>query len=79
MLAKNVTKNIAEYIKNIGINLSELSRKTGIPYGVLYASIMNTKLDRELRANELISICTVLKINPMDYADMQKEVTNTKN
>lgn len=65
----NVTKNIGNYIRNIGINLSELSRKTNIPYPALYASLGEKGRGRELGADELTSICFVLQINPMDFAD----------
>lgn len=63
-----VTKNIAEYVKAIGVNLSDLSRKAGVPYCALYASLAGNK-ERELRANELTNICAVLRINPMDFAE----------
>ena len=68
----NVTKNIAKYVDDIGVNLSELSRKSGIEYAALYASLGNRGRQRELRANELTSICAVLKINPMDFAEEQR-------
>ncbi|MBO5199555.1 MAG: helix-turn-helix domain-containing protein [Lachnospiraceae bacterium] len=69
----SVTKNIANYIDSIGVNLSELSRKSGVDYSALYASLKNKERERELRADELTSICTVLKIDPMDFADKPKE------
>lgn len=65
----SVTKNIGKYVKDIGVNLSELSRKSGVAYGSLYASLSEEGRGRELRANELTDICFVLKINPMDFAD----------
>lgn len=71
----SVTKNIGKYVKDIGVNLSELSRKSGVAYGSLYASLAEEGRGRELRANELTDICYVLKINPMDFADKpEKEV-----
>lgn len=71
----SVTKNIAKYIKDIGINLSELSRKSGVPYGTLYASIGDENRERDLRADELTSICFVLRTNPMDFADKPEQET----
>ncbi|MCD7882486.1 MAG: helix-turn-helix domain-containing protein [Lachnospiraceae bacterium] len=68
-----MTKNIAKYVKDIGVNLSELSRKSGVPYGVLYASIGDENRGRDLRADELTNICFVLRINPMDFADEPKK------
>lgn len=64
-----VTRNIAKYVKDIGVNLSELSRKSGVAYGSLYASLGDENRKRELKANELTDICFILKINPMDFAD----------
>lgn len=64
----NVTKNLAAYTKSIGVNLSELSRKSGIPYSALYASIGDDRRERELRADEFTRICMVLHKNPMDFA-----------
>jgi len=69
----NVTKNIAKYVRDTAVNLSELSRKTGIPYSVLYASLREEKRSRDLRADELTSICLVLHLNPMDFADTPEE------
>lgn len=65
----DITKNVAKYIKDIGVNLSELSRKTEIPYSSLYASLSEDGRGRELRAKELVSICFVLRINPMNFVD----------
>lgn len=66
-----VTKNLAKYVKDMGINLSELSRKSGVAYGSLYASLGEEGRGRELRANELTDICFTLHINPMDFADKE--------
>ena len=69
----SVTKNIAKYISDIGVNLSELSRKSGVPYSSLYASVGDDKRNRDLRADELTDICLVLRVNPMYFADSPKE------
>lgn len=61
-----VTKNLAQHVHNIGINLSDLSRKTNIPYASLYKSLGPECPQRELRADELTSICVILGINPVD-------------
>ena len=65
----NVTKNLAEYLKSTAVNIAELSRRTGIPYQTLYASVGEEGRGRELKADELTSICRVLNLNPMDFAD----------
>lgn len=62
-----VTKNLANHVHNLGINLSELARKTGIPYQSLYKSLGVESPKRELRADELASICIVLGANPTDF------------
>jgi len=63
-----VTKNVSNYVKSKGINLSLMSRKTNIPYGVLIASLGENPRDRELRADEFLAICGFLEINPLDFA-----------
>lgn len=68
-MSLTVTRNIAKYVKDIGVNLSELSRKSGVAYGSLYASLGGEGRKRELKADELTDICFVLRINPMDFAD----------
>lgn len=68
------TKNLGSYIRKKGFNLSELSRKTGVPYMALYNSLMNVKEDRALRAGEYLSLCKHLEIDPMIfYQGDQKE------
>lgn len=68
----SVTKNLEKYVKDMGFNLSELSRKSGVAYCSLYASL-GGKGSRELRAGELTDICLALHINPMDFADQGAE------
>ena len=65
----SVTKNIAKYINDRGINLSDMARKAGVEYSAIYDSLGQKGRGRELRANELTAICTILKINPMDFAE----------
>lgn len=68
-----VTRNIARYVQNIGINTSELARKIGAPYTSIYRSVGIKEPTRELKADELLAICGVLGLNPMDFArDMDK-------
>lgn len=69
MIINNVTERIGDYLRVSRINLSELSRKTGVPYSTLYASVWDRSRHRDLRASELMSICVVLGINPMDFVD----------
>ena len=69
MVVNNITQKVGRLLKNSHVNLSELFRKTEIPYNTLYASVWDRSRHRDLRANELMSICVVLGINPMDFVD----------
>lgn len=64
-----LTKNVSNYVKERGISVSQMARKTGIPYGALYDSLLHSERDRELRANELIAICNYIGVDPMFFAD----------
>lgn len=68
-----VTKNLARYLSNIGINLAELARKTGLYYPTLYNSVGAKDAKRELRADELAKICVVIEKNPMDFFESDTE------
>lgn len=63
------TKNLSKYIKEKGINVSKMSRDTGISYMALYDSLMNPDRERDLRAGELFMVCDFLSVNPMDFAE----------
>lgn len=39
-----VTRNVSEYVRKKGINLSELSRSTKIQYRAIYDRIIQTQL-----------------------------------
>ena len=78
MIINNITENIGDYLRMKRINLTELSRKTGIHYNSLYASVWDRSRHRDLRANELMSICVVLDINPMGFIHYDTKDTATK-
>lgn len=66
----NVTKNIAEYVKRKAINLSAMSRETGITYAALYGSLGDhSKERRPLSADEAVLICKYLEVRVEDFAD----------
>lgn len=65
----SLEKNIAAYIKESGINLTAMSRATGIPYMALYDSFLNEKRQRQLRGKELILVSMFLKIDPQNFVD----------
>ena len=59
------TKTVANYIKQKGIPIKELSRSTDISDYILYRSLY--KMVRPLRANEFLAICAFLEKNPDDF------------
>lgn len=62
-------ENVSKYVKDKGIALSVMARKTGIPYMSLYDSLMNGRKKRQLRGAELIRVCKFLCVDPRDFAD----------
>lgn len=66
-----ITSNVSAYVKRMGINLSKMSKDTGISYMSLYDSLSNKDRNRNLKAREFISICKFLNVNPMDFADKE--------
>ncbi|WP_418539725.1 helix-turn-helix domain-containing protein [Massilistercora timonensis] len=67
------TRNLGRYVRDKGFNLSELSRKTGVPYMALYDSLINEKRDRSLRVDEYLKVCSHLELDPMDFAEDPEE------
>lgn len=64
-----ITKNLANYVKTKAINLSAMSRATGIPYGALYASLRDKTRERPLSADEAVLICKFLGVKIEDFAE----------
>lgn len=62
-------KNIARFIKEKGVQLSVMSRATGIPYTALYDTFLNERKKRQIRGKELILVCDFLGIDPKDFAE----------
>ena len=56
-------------MKEKGIKLSEVARKTGLDYHSLYASLYDKKSERDLRTEELIPLCIFLNIDPRDFSE----------
>ncbi len=65
------TKKLADYVKNKAINLSAMSKATGIPYGSLYASLGDKGRNRPLSVDEALLVCIFLEVDLMDFADKQ--------
>lgn len=55
-------------MKQKGVNLSEVARRTGLDYQSLYASLYQKNGNRDLRAEELIPLCIFLEIDPREFA-----------
>ena len=69
----SLESNIANYVKSKGIELSVMSRETGIPYMSLYDSLFNSRKARVIKGRELIAICDFLKVNPMNFKDNEEK------
>lgn len=67
-----VSKNLSLYIKKKGINVSAMSRATGIDRGKLHMSLSETVDDtkrRSLKDDELVKVCIYLDVDPRDFID----------
>ena len=60
------TKKLADYIKEKGIAITEISSTTKIPYIALWSSLSPSGT-RDLRADEFLAVCLFLEKNPMDF------------
>ncbi|MEZ3443616.1 MAG: helix-turn-helix transcriptional regulator [Lachnospiraceae bacterium] len=69
-----VTKNLAQYTKDKAVNLSAMSRATGISYACLYASLGEKGRNRPLSIDEAILVCKFLEVDPRDFADKEPAV-----
>lgn len=68
MRIEGTTNKMMNFLKKNGINLSELSRTSGVSYKLLYASVRDKSRKRELRADEFLSICEALEVDPGIFA-----------
>ncbi len=64
-----ITKKLAVYVKNKAINLSAMSRATGISYNSLYASLGGGTRERPLSVDEAVLVCKFLGVKIEDFAD----------
>lgn len=67
------TQRVSEYIRHKGFKLSDISRKTHIPYMALYDSLFNEKRNRDLRVDEFLALCKHLDVNPIFFSDEQRK------
>lgn len=63
-----VTENLARYTRDKAINLSAMSRATGLSYSCLYASLGERGRNRPLSIDEAILVCKFLEVDPRDFA-----------
>lgn len=61
----SIEERISAEVKASGITIAAISRKTGIEKGRLYPSLAG---HRELRADEFLLLCQLLKLDPWDVA-----------
>ena len=62
----SVESRIAEEIKKSGMTIAAICRMTGIKPGALYPAVTGK---RELRADEFLSLCQILRLDPRDVAE----------
>lgn len=60
-------EKLANYIFQAGISLAALSRKSGVPYYVLW-NCFSGRRRRWIKGHELLAVCAALEVNPMDFA-----------
>lgn len=66
----SVEKRIALEIKRRGMTIRAVSNMSGVPYSKLQPSLQER---RELRADEFLSICQILDMDPMAVAKKTDE------
>lgn len=67
VIKMGATKSLARYVQENSVNLSAMSRETGIPYMALYDSLANKKRNRDLRVDEFLRLCDRLDVDPMQF------------
>lgn len=68
----SLESKMSDLVKARRVNLSAMSRGTGIPYTMLYDSLFNKKRDRPLKAREFLAICKFLDVSPEDFTETEK-------
>ena len=62
---KEISQIINEKRKEKKLKITELATLSGVNYMQLYNSLNNKSRARELKASELIRVCTILGINDL--------------
>jgi DNA-binding phage protein len=60
----DVTKNVAEFVRDKGFPIKTIAKRTGISSNVLYKSFSGS---RKLRADEYLVLCEFLGKDPKDF------------
>ncbi len=62
-----ITEAIGQYVRDKGVDISELAKNTGYSYKDLVDSLggVNNTNRRDLKADELIAICRQLNLDPL--------------
>lgn len=67
MKSDALTEAVRKLITEEGGNLKWLAQEIGISYSALYSSIGASGRGRPLRAEEFMTICGVLGLDPWDF------------
>lgn len=65
------TQNLSKYVREKGINMTHIERKTGISRRALRRRLLNETNPRSLKAYEFFLICDFLDIDPKEIAEMR--------
>ena len=71
------TRNLAVYLKKLGVSLSKVSKGAGVPYMALYTSLFDDSRDRDLRVGEFFAVCRFLGVDPGEFADTRTDGKGT--
>lgn len=76
MTKDKATVAVATHFKNLGIPLTIISEKSGVPYGAVYGSL--GRMTRSLRAGEFLAICESQNIDPKQLVLLNDSESVTK-
>lgn len=65
------TKALAAYIKERGIKISSIAKKTGLSENVLYPSLGSGR-GRKLNIDEFFQVCLCLKLDPTQFCPKEE-------
>ena len=68
----SVTKNVSTYIQEKGISVLRMCEKTGLSYKRIQPSL-SRNCNRELRAEEFMTICRYIGVDPKEFAPFIRE------